>query len=134
MAGPGAFVAGLLSGRGVTCGVRNTRTGVLLAVRVVPALDSATRRTGLLKHTSLPDGEAMIIAPTSAVHTFWMRFPIDIVFVARDGRVLKVRPAVPAWRMTGALGAFAAIEMAAGALTRCEVVRGDTLEVVPPPA
>jgi uncharacterized membrane protein (UPF0127 family) len=99
----------------------------------VPALDSATRRTGLLQHTSLPVGEAMVIAPTSAVHTFWMKFPIDILFVARDGRVLKIRPAVPAWRMTGALGAFAVIEMAAGALTRCEVARGDTLEVIPRP-
>jgi uncharacterized membrane protein (UPF0127 family) len=130
---PGPFLAGLLSRRGGSCALRNRRTGSILATRVVPALESATRRTGLLQHTSLPVGEAMVIAPTSAVHTFWMKFPIDILFVARDGRVLKIRPAVPAWRMTGALGAFAVIEMAAGALTRCEVARGDTLEVIPRP-
>ena len=52
-----------------------------MADRLVPAFDSQTRRTGLLKHTSLDEGEAMIIAPTSAVHTWFMKFDIDIAFV-----------------------------------------------------
>lgn len=59
-----------------------------------------------------------------------MRFPIDILFVARDGRVLKVRRAVPARRMTGALRAFAVIELAAGRLDACPTSVGDRLAVV----
>lgn len=72
----------------------------------------------------------MIIAPCSAVHTFFMKFPIDLIFVAKDGRVLKTRRHVPAWRISGRLGAFAVIELAAGALAdgQCEI--GDRLEVV----
>jgi uncharacterized membrane protein (UPF0127 family) len=124
------FLSRLPASSSAAHGVRNQRTGELLATRVLLALDSATRRTGLLKHASLPDGAAMVIAPTSAVHTFGMRFPIDVVFVARDGRVLKTRSSVPAWRMAGALGAHAVIELAAGALARCETVRGDVLEIV----
>lgn len=72
----------------------------------------------------------MIIAPCSAVHTFFMKFPLDLIFVAKDGRVLKTRRRIPAWRISGRLGAFAVIELAAGALgaSQCEV--GDRLEVV----
>jgi uncharacterized membrane protein (UPF0127 family) len=127
----GTFLAPLVDRPSTICGLRNQRSGAWLAVRVIPALDSVSRRTGLLRHTSLPEGDAMVIAPTSAVHTFWMQFPIDIVFVTRDGRVLKTRLAVPAWRLTGALGAHAVIELAAGALATCEIRPGDVLELVP---
>src|SRR5687768_16358421 len=71
--------------------LRNMRTGRIVADRLLPALDSESRRRGLLKHTSLDAGEAMIIAPTNAVHTWFMKFAIDIAFVTRDGRVLKTR-------------------------------------------
>jgi uncharacterized membrane protein (UPF0127 family) len=101
-----------------------------VADRLLPALDSQTRRTGLLKHTSLEDGEAMVIAPTSAVHTWFMKFAIDVAFVARDGRVLKTRDRVRPWRMTGAFGGFAVIEMKAGSLAAADTARGDVLEVV----
>jgi len=70
--------------------LRNQRTGETLASRLLPALDSATRKTGLLKHTSLADGEAMVIAPSNAVHTWFMKFDLDLVFVRRDGRKPRV--------------------------------------------
>ncbi len=50
------------------------------------AVDSATRKKGLLGREGLADGGGLVIAPTNAVHTFFMRFPIDIVFVSRAGR------------------------------------------------
>ena len=112
--------------------LRNTRTGKVVAHRLLPAFESQTRRTGLLKHTSLDDGEAMIIAPTNAVHTWFMKFDIDIAFVTRDGRVLKARDTVRPWRMTGALGGFAVIEMKAGSFAAADTVRGDVLEIVEP--
>jgi uncharacterized membrane protein (UPF0127 family) len=112
--------------------LRNTRTGKVVAHRLLPAFESQTRRTGLLKHTSLDDGEAMIIAPTNAVHTWFMKFDIDIAFVTRDGRVLKARDTVRPWRMTGAFGGFAVIEMKAGSFLAAETVPGDRLEIVEP--
>jgi uncharacterized membrane protein (UPF0127 family) len=109
----------------------NARSGLVVATHLLPALDSATRKTGLLKHTSLPAGTAMIIAPTNAIHTFFMKFPIDVVFVSRSGKVLKIRPAMPAWRMAGALRGFAVVELAAGVLAPSETRVGDTLVLRP---
>lgn len=108
----------------------NTRTGRVVAHRLLAAFDSASRRKGLLGRRSLPDGQAMIIAPCRAVHTFFMQFSIDILFVSKDGRVLKTCSAVPARRITASLRAHAVIEMPAGTLERTEIVPGDTLIIV----
>lgn len=110
--------------------LRNQRTGQVLANTLLPALDSATRKTGLLKHTSLGDGEAMLIAPSNAVHTWFMKFDLDLVFVRRDGRVVKTRAGVKPWRMSAALRAFAVIEMRAGTLADRDTQPGDVLELV----
>src|SRR5688500_4860146 len=77
-----------------------------IARSLIPAFDSPSRRRGLLGRESLAEGAALIIAPSSAVHTFRMQFPIDLVYARRDGRILKVREAVPPNRMSGAWGAF----------------------------
>jgi uncharacterized membrane protein (UPF0127 family) len=107
----------------------NTRNGKVVADRLLTAFDSATRRKGLLAHGSLPQSTALIIAPTNAIHTFFMKFPIDIVFVSKDGRVLKIRSSVPAWRMTASLRAYAVLEMAAGSLDGSDTQVGDRLAV-----
>lgn len=103
----------------------------MVASTLLPALDSETRRTGLLKHQSLPEGEAMVIAPTNAIHTFFMKFAIDVAFVARDGRIVKIRPAMPAWRMSAAWGGYAVVEMAAGEFARTGTRVGDVVRVEP---
>jgi uncharacterized protein len=109
----------------------NARSGRIIANQLLLAFDSATRKTGLLKHASLPAGTAMVIAPTNAIHTFFMKFPIDVVFVAKSGKVLKIRAAMPAWRMLGALRGFAVVELAAGALAQSETTVGDELALRP---
>ena len=110
--------------------LRNRRTGEVLARTLLPALDSASRKKGLLEHTSLAEGEAMVIAPSNAVHTWFMRFDLDLVFVRRDGQVVKTRAGVKPWRMSAALRAFAVIEMRAGTLAARDTRPGDILEVV----
>ena len=109
--------------------LRNQRTGQTLASTLLPALDSATRKTGLLKHTALAGGEAMLIAPSNAVHTWFMKFDLDLIFVRRDGRVVKTRAGVKPWRMSGALRAFAVIDMRAGTLAERDTQPGDVLEL-----
>ncbi len=104
-------------------------SGARVAGRVTAAVDSASRRRGLLGRTGLDD-EAMVIAPCGAVHTWFMRFPIDVVFVSRDGRVLRTRPAVRPWRMAWRLGAFATIELAAGTVAAAGLRPGDRVVVV----
>src|SRR3954451_21225410 len=94
-----------------------------------PAFESSARNRGLLGRASLPPGHALILAPSNFVHTFFMQFPIDLLFVARDGRVLKLRRAVPARRIAGAFRAFAVIELAANALESSGTVEGDLLSL-----
>jgi uncharacterized membrane protein (UPF0127 family) len=107
----------------------NARNGRIVADRLTAAFDSSSRRKGLLKQDSMPDGAALIIAPSNAIHTFFMRFAIDVVFVAKDGRVLKTRAAMPAWRMAASLRAFAVIELPAGTLGLADLKRGDQLVI-----
>jgi uncharacterized protein len=109
--------------------LRNERTGAVLAMHVLGAFDSASRRTGLLRHESFPEGSAIIIAPSNAIHTFFMRFAIDVAFVSKDGRVVKIRAGVPPWRMSAALRAYAVVELPAGTLEKTGTRRGDRLIV-----
>ena len=105
------------------------RTERVIASEVRTAFDSASRREGLLKQSAWPEGSALIIAPCQAVHTVGMRFAIDVLFVNRAGRVVKVRERVRPWRIAGALTAFAVIELPAGSLTGA-VGAGDVLALV----
>ena len=114
--------------------LRNARTGTIVADCLQLAVDSRSRNLGLLGQRSLPESTALIIAPTNAIHTFFMKFAIDVAFVAKDGRVVKVCTAMPAWRLAGAYRAHAVVEMTAGALARSGTTNGDLLEVVPNPS
>ena len=105
-----------------------------LATALIPAFDSASRRRGLLGRTGLADDEALIIAPSNAVHTFGMKFPIDVIYVSRDGLVLKVRSNLQPNRVSAAWGAFAVIELAAGTADRVGLRPGDRLVVSAVPA
>lgn len=123
------FLQPLLKRADGTAMLRNVRTGRLVASELETAFDSADRRKGLLGRDGLVPGQALIIAPTNLVHTFTMRFPIDILFVSRDGRVIKVRQAVPPRRIAGAWRGFAVIECAAGQLEGSGTRAGDSIEV-----
>lgn len=122
-----SFLSPILRAGAVRHVLENMRTRLVVAEHLLTAFDSAQRRQGLLGRDSLPEDSALIIAPSNAVHTFFMRFPIDIAFVSREGRVLKVRPAVAPWRLAGSIRAFAVVELPAGALARSQTQRGDRL-------
>jgi uncharacterized membrane protein (UPF0127 family) len=124
------FVGPLITGPAGGWRLVNRRNGGILADRLLPALDSASRRTGLLCHQSLPAGTALVLAPCAAIHTFFMRFDIDVAYVSRDGRVLKVRQVLRPWRLSAALGAHAVIEMPAGTLAHSDTRPGDLLQIV----
>jgi uncharacterized membrane protein (UPF0127 family) len=98
-----------------------------LALTIEPAFDSTARKRGLLGRNALEPGTALVIAPSSGIHTFGMRFPIDVVFAGRDGRVVKIRPRIPRGRIAFAWGGFAVIEMAAGEMEKCGLKVGERL-------
>jgi len=72
------------------------------------------RMRGLLGRAKLPAGEGVLLRPADAVHTWFMRFPIDVVFLDADLRVTKVVPALAPWRLASGRGATAVLELAAG--------------------
>ena len=109
----------------------NAQTGGLVAGAAELALTRRTRRRGLLSRRGLDPSAALVLAPCAAIHTVGMRFTIDVLFVNRAGRVVKVVSDLPPWRLAGAMRAHAAIELAAGALRACGVKRGDCLLLVP---
>lgn len=105
----------------------NRTRGLVLATHVESAFESETRRRGLLGRETLPRGTVLAIAPSNAIHTFGMQFPIDVLFVSRDGRVLKRALGLGARRASFSLRAFAVLEFAAGDANVAATQRGDVL-------
>lgn len=124
------FLSPLLRTPSPDCLLVNADTGALLARRVLIALDSAARRRGLLGRDAIDD-DALVIAPCAAIHTFFMRFPIDVIFVDRQGRIVRCVSDVGPWRLAGSFGSFATVELQAGVLTRTATKTGHHLELRP---
>lgn len=86
-----------------------------------------SRGRGLLGRKRLPRGHGLLIKPTWSVHTWFMRFPIDVVFLDRQLRILKVSSHVGPWRAASRFGARSALELAAGECDRLDLAVGDRL-------
>ena len=88
---------------------------------------------GLLGRKALPSGEGILLKPSGSIHTFFMRFPIDVVFLDRELRVVSVSEDVLPWKVRGARGAKAVMELAAGEASRRGLIEGQTLVLSEPP-
>jgi len=107
--------------------VKNQTRGTVLGDAIDLADTSAKRRTGLLKHERLESGTGLWIVPCESVHTFFMKFAIDLVYVDRKHRVRKVRHAVPAWRLSACLTAHSILELPPGTAKQTGTEAGDEL-------
>jgi uncharacterized membrane protein (UPF0127 family) len=107
--------------------VLNATRGTVLGDAVDIANTSAKRRTGLLKHTSLEKGHGLWIVPCEGVHTWFMKFPIDVVFLNKNREVVKVRKSMGKWRAALSLRAHSVLELPAGTLEQTGTVKGDLL-------
>ena len=103
--------------------------GDVVCERCIVADRMLPRMKGLLGRRELPAGEGMLIRPAPSIHTFFMRFPIDAVFLARDGEVLKVSANVKPWRARSCRRAHSVLELAAGEAERRSVARGRRLRM-----
>jgi uncharacterized membrane protein (UPF0127 family) len=107
--------------------VRNRTRDTELGRDVELADTSAKRRTGLLQHERLEPGHGLWIVPCESVHTFFMKFAIDLIYVDRKNRVRKVRNAVPPWRLSACLTAHSILELPAGTALQTGTRPGDEL-------
>lgn len=107
--------------------IRNARTECVIASVVEVAHTRRSRRRGLLGRDSLDLSAALVLSPCRAIHTAFMRFPIDVAFVDRDGLVTRIVCDLAPWRLAIEPRAHAVVECAGGSLRRRDVQLGDRL-------
>jgi uncharacterized membrane protein (UPF0127 family) len=108
--------------------VHNKSRDTTLADRALIADNSKTRKTGLLKHDRLERGEGLWITPCEGIHTVGMKFPIDVLFLDKKRKVVKIRAAMPRWRMAASLFAHSVLELPSGTAQATRTSSGDQLE------
>jgi uncharacterized protein len=108
--------------------------GVVVCERCRIADTPLLRAKGLLGRSRLQPGEGLLLRPAASIHMFFMRFPIDAVFLDRDLVVRKIVRDLRPWRVALGRGAKAVLELAAGESERRGIRPGDRLQPRPAPA
>jgi uncharacterized membrane protein (UPF0127 family) len=101
--------------------------GHVVCERCVPAKSLWARTRGLLGRKGLPPGEGLLIPRTSSIHTFFMRFPIDVVFLDRGLAVRSIARGVRPFRIVIRVGSKSVLELAAGEAARVGIEQGSRL-------
>ena len=115
--------------------VENMTRVTVVGDRIHVASSMAERTVGLLRTPSLEPGEGLWIERSPSIHMFFMRYPIDAVFVAADGRVTKIVEDLKPWRVVWwARGARDCLELPVGAVAASGTRVGDELRLVENPA
>ena len=107
--------------------ISNLTRQTVLATCLEVADTGETRRKGLLGRDRLAPGEGLWIVPCESIHTFWMKFPIDLVYLNRKNQIRKLRSDVPPWRLSACLSAHSVLELPSGTIRNTQTRRGDTL-------
>lgn len=102
-------------------------SGNVLAERVSVADTIWSRFWGLMGRRDLPAGEGLLIKPCYSVHTMFMRFPIDVIFLDSDDRVLKIAPTMKAFRASVGRGSRSVLELSAGVAAQAGLSVGATV-------
>jgi len=110
--------------------VINQRTGAAIATKVKPATGVWGSFKGLMLQSSLAEGAGLLFRPARGVHTHFMRFPIDLIFLDREDRVTRVREGMVPWRWDFSQAA-ALIELNAGVARGHDLRVGDRLQFEP---
>lgn len=108
--------------------VRNLTRNTLLADTMEEAATFLSRFKGLMGVTDFPMGRALHIKPCNSIHTFFMRIPIDVLFLDDALRIVEVSRAMPPWRTSRIyFGARSVLELPAGCSQASKTEQGDTL-------
>jgi hypothetical protein len=107
------------------------KNGRDVAARCEVAESAFSRMRGLLGRDGLAEGSGLFINPCPSIQTFFMRFPIDVVFLGKDKQIVGISHVVKPWRTAHARGAYAALELPAGTAKRHGLEIGDVFSIVP---
>ncbi len=112
--------------------VRNLTRNTTIADQARVAASMLTRMRGLIGRRTLARGEGLVIGPCSGVHTFFMRMPLDVVFLNRHNQVVCSVSGLPTWAMLPWVrGAARAIELPVGTVHESRTAVGDLLSIEP---
>ena len=114
--------------------VTNKTRNAVLATCLTLADTPQARQKGLLGRDGLAPGEGLWIIPCQAIHMFFMRFSIDLVYIDRQKRVRKVKSSIAPWRISTCLTAHSVLELPAGIVRETGTRRGDSLEFTSNPS
>lgn len=110
--------------------VRNATRDSLIGDRVSVAETSLSRMVGLLRHRGLDAGEGLWIKPSSGVHTIGMRFPIDVIGLDKNRKVVKLWQNLVPFRVTSvSTKVQSVVELPAGRIAETDVQVGDVLAI-----
>ena len=111
-----------------TVTVLNTTRNTVLGDRIGVAETSVSRMVGLLGKRGLEPGTGLLIIPSQAIHTVAMKFPIDVVFIDRNWKVIHLRPEMIPYRLTGIhWRARCVLELPTGVIAETSTAIGDEL-------
>lgn len=113
--------------------LRNSRSGKVLSETPEWAVTFWTRFLGLMGRSGLPPGGALVLGPCQSIHMLFMRFPLDVIFTDREGKVVALVEGIRPWRLSSFYReAYYAIELPVGTITASETRVGDLLELGSP--
>lgn len=108
----------------------NVTTGDIIAARVIIAEDFRSRSVGLLNRTSIEEDEGLLIKPCNSIHTFFMKFPIDVVFLDRKCVVVRIIKDLMPWRLAWSIvRGYMVLEIKQGILNKMHVKVNDLLRI-----
>lgn len=111
--------------------ITNATKGAQLASSAKVASNFFSRLFGLMLKKNIGDEEALIFYQAPSIHTFFMRFPIDILFLGRQMKVKRIVYALRPWRLSVCRGADTTIELSSGKIRQTKVEVGDQIEITP---
>ena len=113
--------------------VKNLTKNTVVASEVRLADNFVTRFFGLMGKTGLPEGHGLWITPCNQIHSCFMRFPFDAIFMDKDGNVLHCVESMKAWRLSKlVMKGKVVLELPAGTIQSAQVTEGDQLQLIHP--
>lgn len=110
--------------------VRNVTRDAVLGRRIREARSFFTRGRGLMLAPGLDEGEGLLIDPCSSIHTFFMRFPIDVLYVDRSGTIVRADGVMKPWRIGPVFtGSRWVVELPPGTIDATGTQKGDKLDI-----
>ena len=109
----------------------NRRTGEVIAKKVRIAQDFKSRSVGLLNRQSMGEDEGLLIKPCNSIHTFFMKFPIDVLFLSESSAVVKAVHNIGPFRLSAShIKGYMTLELAAGVIQKFDIKTGDIIEIM----